>query len=140
MGNKIIGLAEPFVIRRQRHCIHSAADMFAAPDAPDYPECVYFIGGVTGHIKIGFARNPHSRMYEMQTGSPVKLMIYAYALAPRETEWALHKHFERDRCHGEWFERSNDLLHLIGNVQMQHAKSIGVSLPRKPVEEKDFEL
>jgi hypothetical protein len=139
MGIEIIGLAEPYVIRRARHCTNEAAGMFSAGNGPAYPSCIYFVGGFTGHIKIGIARNPHSRIYSMQTGSPVELTLYAYAPGTIETERALHQHFQKDRCHGEWFERTTPLMDLIGNVQMQHAKAIGRTLGRKPAEV-DFEL
>ena len=80
----------------------------------------YFIGAEHGPIKIGSARDVHQRLTVLQTGHPEPLYIYAYADGGYETEEKMHRDFAADRLRGEWFRRSERILHHI--VKLQQAE------------------
>lgn len=68
---------------------------------------VYFIQ-VEGEnkFKIGMTRgSPYRRMRNMQTGSPINLVMYAYIPTdrPKELERELHQELVNFRERGEWF-------------------------------------
>lgn len=86
---------------------------------------VYFIGSQHSEmIKIGHALNPNTRLSELQTGSPVRLEIIATVVAPREVERGLHRAFERERRHGEWFIASERLRSLIDACKTSVAEDV----------------
>lgn len=69
----------------------------------------YFIKNTgTGHIKIGKAAMPSERLRQLQTGSPHRLEIIGVIDGDMELE--LHAKYEGQRCSGEWFEPSDQLL------------------------------
>lgn len=59
-------------------------------------------------VKIGRAKNPHTRLAALQVGSPAKLKLLASALHG-QNERLLHMMFEPWRRHGEWFEKNEHL-------------------------------
>jgi hypothetical protein len=79
---------------------------------PKPPEghMVYFVGGETGPVKIGFTQQPiKERLKCIQNGSPVKLYVLATQPARRQREGVYHRQFAKYRLHGEWFERSPEI-------------------------------
>lgn len=64
---------------------------------------VYFIGNGRGHVKIGKARNPHSRMKDLQTGSPLKLEMLVFIPGGASKEAELHSKFKKHCVRSEWF-------------------------------------
>jgi predicted GIY-YIG superfamily endonuclease len=71
---------------------------------------VYFIQSGYGAIKVGVAKNPESRMANMQTSIPKALRLLAkFPMPDRQTarnlEQDLHKAFASERIRGEWFNR-----------------------------------
>ncbi len=79
---------------------------------------VYVIqAGETGPVKIGMADNPASRVYELQTGSPVELTILVAERFPdrkraRRIEQRLHSQLSALRIRGEWF-RFDEQIQLM---------------------------
>lgn len=79
---------------------------------------IYIIGSNNPPYKIGISKNPKKRLRNIQTGHPHKLEI----LELRETdskrtkllESVIHKHLDRYRMKGEWFDISLEeaRLHL----------------------------
>jgi hypothetical protein len=69
------------------------------------PTFVYVIQGDPGTpIKIGFAKNPLTRMATLQTGYPWELrLLYVFPAAIR-LEQALHRLYAAGRLRGEWFD------------------------------------
>ena len=68
---------------------------------------VYFIRAGE-FIKIGRANDPYERMYQLQTGNPIKLELleirgYPDRQSALEAEKTLHDYFEGVRTEGEWF-------------------------------------
>jgi hypothetical protein len=71
---------------------------------------IYFIGSDIGAIKIGRAIRPKVRLRQLQSGSPIPLMILATTPGGVDEEKAYHDRFRKQRIRGEWFERSAELL------------------------------
>lgn len=70
----------------------------------------------SGRIKIGIAENPTKRLLEMQVGSPEYLELIGVAAGGRRLEIRLHAELHRDRVHGEWFEFSDHVALVVGNL------------------------
>jgi hypothetical protein len=82
-------------------------------DYRDGKSYVYFIGGESGPVKIGFSIAPRERLASMQMGSPVKLAILALVEGTVTDEKSYHARFAEHRSHGEWFNRHPELEELI---------------------------
>lgn len=79
---------------------------------------VYFVQGMAGGlIKIGHALNVTKRLAELQTGSPVWLLVLATIAGSPVDERAFHRRFQHLRHHGEWFTPAHDLLAVIEAAQ-----------------------
>jgi hypothetical protein len=84
--------ATPPAIRRQ---IHSS---------------IYFVGCDSGPVKIGLSINVKNRLATLQSACPFKLKILAIVSGGRSGEADYHRKFSSARLHGEWFERSPEIL------------------------------
>lgn len=75
------------------------------------PGFVYFIRAeVGGPVKIGWATNVGSRLYQMQAHNPFKLTVLGGFAGSGKDERVLHDRFAAHRLHGEWFEPVEELL------------------------------
>lgn len=81
-----------------------------SPCRDERPKMVYFIGSESGPIKIGMAVEPPSRLASLQTSHHEKLSILATCKGGHDRERAYHARFAAHRLHGEWFERTPELL------------------------------
>lgn len=80
--------------------------------------CIYFIQGANGGpIKIGRAKNALRRLFVLQTGSPVRLLLLVCAPGGAAEELALHNHFSAARILNEWFEPTLAILEMIEIVR-----------------------
>lgn len=79
---------------------------------------VYFICApeLPDRVKIGVSHETSNRLRELQIGSPARLVVMAVASGDSEDEANLHRIFQRDRMHGEWFRLSPELAELIRGV------------------------
>jgi hypothetical protein len=67
---------------------------------------VYWVGPQDrGPVKIGWARNPHKRVSELQTGHPEELVVLALIPGSRSNERNIHRELASSRIRGEWFDR-----------------------------------
>ena len=71
---------------------------------------VYFVGGEEGFIKIGWSGRPEERISFLRTSSPIPLFLLAKVAGPYAMEIEYHRRFAKDRKHGEWFERTPELM------------------------------
>lgn len=94
---------------------------------PDGMSCVYAIMcGDTGFVKFGRSAQPHRRINEMQTSSPVELMFLCLLEVAKRSavrfEREIHKALDREGCRvrGEWFEigrdKACDLMLLVADA------------------------
>lgn len=82
-------------------------------------EKIYFMGCETGPVKIGVSSDAERRMAGFQVGCPFQLSILATVVGTRQDEYAYHKRFAAIRLHGEWFERTPELLTEIERLQKE---------------------
>jgi hypothetical protein len=79
---------------------------------------VYFVGAEEGPVKIGFSRDFHRRLAALQAASPVELRLLAVIVdASPVIERNYHSRFGRHRLHGEWFERSPEIMAEIERLK-----------------------
>lgn len=79
---------------------------------------VYLIQeGEDGPVKIGWAKNPATRLEDFQTGNSRELRIVASFPGGINDERELHKRFAAHRLRGEWFEPVPALFSLLELAQ-----------------------
>ncbi len=64
-------------------------------------------GEVRGPVKIGFARDPFSRIAGFQTASPYRIVVHErweIGASSSKYEKHLHEIFSDKRLNGEWFD------------------------------------
>jgi hypothetical protein len=64
-------------------------------------------------VKIGFARDPINRSYDLAIGSPhaQKLLGFIEGMSGQERE--LHQCFSAQRIRGEWFRRDGPVVNFF---------------------------
>lgn len=73
-------------------------------------QLVYFIRMVgADFVKIGISEFPHTRLEQLQAGSPMPLEIVAMEYGGRNHEQALHKRFSDQHARQEWFTFSGPI-------------------------------
>ena|SRR3990167_5987570 len=79
---------------------------------------IYVISATsTEFVKIGLARNPITRMRELQTAQPTLLVLLASADWPNISERRIHAVLRKHRTRGEWFTMNDDIGRLIKHMQ-----------------------
>jgi hypothetical protein len=92
---------------------------------------IYFIqAGKNGPIKIGKTNGDIAdRLAQLQTGCPYKLRVLWLYYGDKYTESKIHKIFEHEKLHGEWFHPSGSLYEFIksdlSNTQYFYTQEIG---------------
>lgn len=73
---------------------------------------VYFVRcGEDGPVKIGFSKNPPSRIRDLQLSNPHNLfLIHLIENASKKDEQDIHKKFRHLRIRGEWFYFDEEML------------------------------
>ena len=66
--------------------------------------------------KIGFSKNPESRLKEIQTSYPFKLKLECYVAGTIEDEGKLHRTFKSYRLMGEWFEYNHEIKKVFSDL------------------------
>jgi predicted GIY-YIG superfamily endonuclease len=78
---------------------------------------IYIIGNNENRQKIGFAKDPHRRLKNLQTGNPDKLYLHYYVEIPDEKtrimESKIHSEISYKRISGEWFNISVEDAKLV---------------------------
>lgn len=79
---------------------------------------VYFIRpvGMAGPVKIGMAKCPESRLYELHAVSPLPLEIVARIDGNHSTEMRFHARFEHLHSHREWFRADAAIDAVIADI------------------------
>lgn len=91
-----------------------------------YPGFVYFIQGENGGaIKIGFSKNPDSRLRELQTSYPDMLKILCLVPGSYKAEKEYHENFKDIRLNGEWFKPTKELLKEIEELKIKYPQQVG---------------
>jgi hypothetical protein len=77
---------------------------------------VYFVGDQVGPIKIGFSTDVWERFRRLRNSMPGELRMLAARSGSKALEREYHQRFHAWRLHGEWFERTPELLAEIDRV------------------------
>lgn len=78
---------------------------------------VYIIEAQGGLAKIGCARAPDQRLATVRTHSPLPTRLVAMWPGVIADEMALHRRFERQRTHSEWFRVEDEFLCFMAEVR-----------------------
>ena len=80
---------------------------------------IYLIDGGNGLFKIGKTiDDPYARFKEIQNMSPVKLELL-YQIDSNEigqVEYMLHRIFDKQRAHGEWFKLTQEQVEKLMEI------------------------
>lgn len=83
---------------------------------------VYFIQGYCGGaIKIGYSKEPETRLKSLQTGYPDTLRILLLVPGSEKTEQYFHMKFEIYKLQGEWYKPDQVLLDYIEDLKGKYA-------------------
>ena len=90
---------------------------------------IYFIQSENGGlIKIGYTyKSAKSRLSQLQTGSPDKLIILKTEEGDEHYERELHTRFKDLRQHGEWFRPGMELIsHIVKRADVPNAERLKI--------------
>ena len=88
------------------------SDWSAPPKGINREGYVYYCGDGEGRIKIGFSKNPWSRLRECMTWNP-SMRLLATERGPMRLEGQRHKEFSEYHLALEWFKYEGRLKELI---------------------------
>ncbi len=64
-------------------------------------------------IKVGYSKDVHSRLINLQTSHSSKLVLLGYFKGSVRDEKLLHREFAKFRIHGEWFNFSLEIKEFL---------------------------
>ena len=71
---------------------------------PSKPTNLYIVEAVSfGIYKIGISDTPARRLADLQSSSPMRLIMLGYWSSTAQAEYLAHKYLDDYRLHGEWF-------------------------------------
>lgn len=89
--------------------------------AKKYKGYVYFIQGENGGaIKIGYSKDPESRLKSLQTSYPDILKVLCLIPGTEKIEKKYHKKFENIRLNGEWFKPDETVFQEIETLKAKY--------------------
>lgn len=68
---------------------------------------IYFIGGKSGDVKIGYSKNPWARLVDINSKSGAKWKVLATVRTTSHSEVSVHHVLAAHRKRGEWFDRTD---------------------------------
>lgn len=86
---------------------------------------VYF-ASACGKVKIGCSIDPYGRLVTVGEWIPFPITLMATMPGGYELEAAVHRMFDDEWSHGEWFDASPRLLAFIGDVAEGRPVSLDV--------------
>ena len=98
-SNKIV--AEPEAESPEDLIVLITPDQIPETERPE--DGLYFIKSESGHMKIGRSTNAKERLSALQIGNPHQLKLVLELPKLGFLERDLHRLFDEDRVHGEWF-------------------------------------
>lgn len=85
---------------------------------------VYFIVAVTtGLVKIGYSKNPDTRLKALSQQAPVQYDLVATIPGTMKDEKEFHRKFSAKREHGEWFNYDEEMYQFVKAVREVHGHS-----------------
>jgi hypothetical protein len=125
-GKDLIAFTDAYCVKGRRYFVVASPDerrlmkkaVFSEPNPPvrkpSEEGVIYFLlAEQVNVIKIGFARHVRSRVSDLQTASPVPLILLGTMAGRQEDEQALHRRFSSLRSHREWFRAEPELWEFV---------------------------
>jgi hypothetical protein len=81
--------------------------------------------GDDGPVKFGLAKNPASRLAELQTGNPAPLKLLVAVQLRDDCERTIHRWLREERVRGEWFTLGPKTTSVLGDLQIRAALGPG---------------
>jgi hypothetical protein len=104
-------------VQRHRDALWKRKPVIKKPHAEKEPKVktVYLITSESGLSKIGVSGDVWERLKALQAMSPIELKLLGYKTVKRavKLERELHARFKDRRRHGEWFDLTEDDIHLF---------------------------
>lgn len=100
-------------------------------------EVVYVIGNCNSpRAKIGRSKNVGTRLGTIQRMSPVPLSILWQTEGGSELESALHRRFDGQRVHGEWFDFGGkdpamEVAAAVDDIRAEQAQAVAAAEERE---------
>lgn len=86
---------------------------------------IYLIGAIDGEtIKIGYSVKPQTRIQQIQSGNPERLVVLHVFTGGKNIERHLHARFGPSRRQGEWFGSAEDIRRFARHLEFCHAARI----------------
>lgn len=79
----------------------------------EYVDGFIYFAGFGDYVKIGYSVDVDSRMKTLQTGFPMKLVLFLVIRGTPELEKQMHKKFVKSRLRGEWFKLSYEVTEFM---------------------------
>lgn len=68
----------------------------------------------TGPVKIGYSLDPDKRAWELQTGNPNRLFVFAYIPGTMQQEKSLHRLLSMHSTGtGEWYHPTPEVVNMM---------------------------
>jgi hypothetical protein len=88
-----------------------------------------YVIGIPDHglYKIGVSKDVAHRRRDLQMGCPVRLIIVSQTAVlsrPFSIEKYVHKVFQANRIHGEWFKLSKAEANTVPRLVVSHARTL----------------
>lgn len=74
---------------------------------------IYFIQAENNTIKIGYSKQPLSRLSELQVGSAHPLKLLAVIPGGPKKEKELHTRLQKYKLNGDWFKPEPEVINLV---------------------------
>ncbi len=89
-------------------------------------QVVYFIQ-VGDLIKIGRTSDYNSRIQALKSTIPNEVIELGVVVGGSELEKELHKRFNANRSHGEWFHATSELISYVDKTAIAYEEGVGMS-------------
>lgn len=93
---------------------YSALDTYVSRESKmDWPMVYFLLAPDADMVKIGETKKINDRLVTLKAKSPVGIHLLTYLEGTRELEQELHKRFDADRSHYEWFHFSDAIKEYL---------------------------
>jgi hypothetical protein len=103
-------------------------------ESPPFVGYVYLAGGDAGPLKIGFSKDPYTRVESFQCGNHQELRVIAKREGTPADEREIHERLKQHRVKGEWFDRWAALDEFNLPLDRTARQEIGAASTESPSE------
>lgn len=103
-------------------------------EPPPFVGYIYLAGGDAGPLKIGFSKDPYTRVESFQCGNHQELRVIAKREGTQADEREIHERLKQHRVKGEWFDRWAALDEFNLPLDRTARQEIGAASNESPTE------